>query len=322
MIVTRLLTVLALLLASASCAHPLEFIGVRFVYKRAPLPESQILRDISYDPATGSPKQRLDLYMPTPGTRRWPAVVFIHGGSWTSGDRSLEVGGADVYGNIGRFLAQHGYGTAVISYRLIPDVDWITQAEDVAKAVKWVHDNGPGYGALGNAIVLMGHSSGAQLAARAALDPQLLPRVGVPALAIRGLIAVSGAGYDLTDQETYRLGNDPAFYAARFQRGVDDVDWRHAGSVLPLLRNAAKPPPALVIYADGETKALQRQSQLFVEALTRAGQKPTVIVAPGLSHTRIVPTLSRDDRAAGAAVLAFLRSVVEPSAGEPSAGEP
>lgn len=312
---TRLLVVLAFLLASAACA-PLQFIGIRFVYKRAPLPDSQILRDISYDTGTGSPKQRLDLYMPAPGPRRWPAVVFIHGGSWTSGDRALEVGGADVYGNIGRFLAQHGYGTAVISYRLIPEVDWVTQAEDVANAVKWVHDNAPGYGALdsalGSAIVLMGHSSGAQLAARTVLDPQLLSRAGVPASAIRGLIVVSGAGYDMTDEETYRLGNDRAFYAARFQRGVDDLGWREAGSVLPLLRNAATRPPALVIYAGGETRALQRQSQLFVEALTRAGEAPTVIVAPGLSHTRIVPTLSRDDRAAGAAVLAFLRSTVEP----------
>ena len=285
---------------------------MRLVYKRAPLPDSQILRGISYDPATGSPKQRLDLYMPAPGSRRWPAVVFIHGGSWTSGDRSLEVGGADVYGNIGRFLAQHGYGTAVISYRLIPDVDWPTQAEDVAKAVKWVHDNAPSYGALANALVLMGHSAGAQLAARAALNPQLLSRAGVPAPAIRGLIVVSGAGYDMTDEETYRLGEDRAFYAARFQRRADDVDWREAGSVLPFIRSAAKRPPALVIYAGGETKALQRQSQLLVEALTRAGEKPTVLVAPGLSHTRIVPTLSRDDRAAGAAVLAFLRSTVEP----------
>ncbi len=309
----RLFTVLAVLLASASCA-PLQFIGVRFVYKRAPLPESQIFRGISYEPATGSPKQRLDLYVPAPASRPWPAVVFIHGGSWTSGDRALEVGGADVYGNIGRFLAQHGFGTAVISYRLIPDVDWRTQAEDVAKAVRWVRDNAPKYGALDNALVLMGHSSGAQLAARAALDPQLLPRAGVPVSAIRGLIAVSGAGYDLTDEETYRLGDDddPAFYAARFQRRADDVDWREAGSVLPLLSTAAKRPPALVIYAGGETKALQRQSQLFVEALTRAGQKPTVIVAPGLSHSRIVPTLSRDDRAAGTAVLMFLRSLVEP----------
>ncbi len=309
------LVVLALLLASASCA-PLQFVGVRLFYKRAPLPESQILRDISYDPATGSPKQRLDLYLPAPGSRPWPAVVFIHGGSWTSGDRSLEVGGADVYGNIGRFLAQHGYGTAVISYRLIPDVDWPTQAEDVGKAIKWMHENAPQYGALDSALdgalVLMGHSSGAQLAARAVLDPQLLSRAGVPASAIRGLIAVSGAGYDMTDEETYRLGAEPAFYAARFQRGVNEGDWRAAGSVLPLLGTAAKPPPALVIYAGGETKALQRQSQLLVEALTRAGETPTVIVAPGLSHTRIVPTLSRDDRAAGAAVLAFLRSTVEP----------
>ena len=186
---------------TAACANPLYVAGMKFVYKRAPLPASQIYQGLSYHPSSGSPKQRLDLY--TPATRDWPAVVFVHGGNWTEGDRGLTVGGADVYGNIGRFLALHGYGTAVISYRLIPDVDWQVQADDVAMALKWVYQSAPAYGAKRDAIVMMGHSAGAQLALRTVLDDDRLIRISVPRSAIRGVIAVSGAGYDLADERTY-----------------------------------------------------------------------------------------------------------------------
>lgn len=291
-------------LSSAACANPLYVVGMKFVYKRAPLPASQTYKGISYNSLSGSPKQRLDLY--TPAAREWPAVVFVHGGNWTEGDRGLTVGGADVYGNIGRFLALHGYGTAVISYRLIPDVDWQDQADDVAMALKWVYESAPAYGAKRDAIVMMGHSAGAQLAMRTALDGERLIRMGVPRSAVQGVIAVSGAGYDMTDEQTYSLGADPAFYEQRFRRSAGDADWRRRGSILPL--TTPNPPPTLVMYAGGDTPALKRQSQLLAAALTQAGASTRVLEAPGLSHTRIVPTLSRDDRVAGAAILEYLRT--------------
>jgi acetyl esterase/lipase len=274
---------------------------MKLVYKRAPLPEAQIVRDASYG-TSGSPKQRLDLFMPA--AAGWPTVIFIHGGNWDEGDRALKVGGADIYGNIGRFLAQHGYGAVVISYRLIPDVTWHTQADDVVLALKWVYDNVHKYGGDREAAVLMGHSAGAQLAVRTGLDAARVRRAGLPPGMIRGIIAVSGAGYDLTDEQTYALGNNPRFYEQRFRRSADDTDWQRAASVLPLV--TAEAPPTLVIYAGGETKALIRQSRLLDQALRQAGVPTTVVESPGLSHTRIVPTLSRSDRPAGAAILGFL----------------
>ena len=104
--------------------------GVKFVYKRAPLPDTQVVHDISYDLRTMSLKQRLDLYLPS--GRDWPVVVFVHGGSWTSGDRTLSVSSADVYANIEHDSSPViGYGTAVMSYRLLPTVDWRRAANNV-----------------------------------------------------------------------------------------------------------------------------------------------------------------------------------------------
>lgn len=297
--------VAALGLSAVSACNPVYYVGLKFVYRDVHLPASRVLRDVSYEPTASIAKERLDLFLPD-GTG-WPVVVFVHGGNWTEGDRALRVGGQDLYGNIGRFLAANGIGAAVISYRLLPAVDWTTQADDVARAVGWVYRTLPVYGGDKSRILMMGHSAGAQLAVRTALDRDRLVRAGVPASAIAGVIAVSGAGYDMTDQETYALGNDPAFFEARFRRGPADVHWQADASPMKLVTAGA--PPFLIIYAGGETTPLQRQSRLLHEALSAAGVRAELLVAPGLSHTRIVPTLSRADRPAGAAMLRFIERV-------------
>ena len=66
-------------------------------------------------------------------------------------------------------------------------------------------------------------------------------------------------------------------------------------------------PPFLILYAGGETRALQRQAELLAAALRKAEVPVGVTVVPGQSHERIVPTLSRMDRTAGPAILRFIR---------------
>ena len=44
------------------------------------------------------------------------------------------------------------------------------------------------------------------------LDRATLQRAGVPPAAIRGVIGVAGAGYDMADQRTAALGADPALW--------------------------------------------------------------------------------------------------------------
>src|SRR3954447_5660589 len=72
--------------------------GVALLYKPVPLPDCQVIRDISYCDDCQSQKHRLDFYLPA--GRDWPMFIFVHGGSLISGDKCLRVCGADVYGNI------------------------------------------------------------------------------------------------------------------------------------------------------------------------------------------------------------------------------
>ena len=226
----------------------------------------------------------------------WPLLVFVHGGGWTSGDKGLRVGGADVYGNIGRFFAAHGVGTAVISYRLQPDVGWREQVDDVEHAVAWLRAHVAERGGDPRAIFLAGHSAGAELATWAALAPGEPP--------VCGLISVSGAGFDLADEQTYALGASRDYYAERFASGSADDAWIENASVVRLARPEL--PPALILYAEDDPRSLQRQAHVLDDALRAQDVESRVVVVPGQTHTSIVLTLSRGDRTAAPAMLEFI----------------
>ncbi len=297
------------LLASSGCADLVYRFGIPLFYEEAELPAGQVLLDLPYrsDPGTDPVKHRLDLFVPAPSSAPAPVLVFVHGGGWRKGDKSYAPGGHDVYGNIGRFFASRGIATAVINYRLMPAVTLEEQIDDVAHAVAWVRREAPRLGLDPAGIFLAGHSAGAQLATWVALDRSRLAAVGVPESAIRGLIAVSGAAYDVADEETYRLGGDPEYYADRFRNGDAGEAWKSAASPVRFVR--ADAPPALIFFAEGESEALKHQARLLTDTLTRAGASARLVPVPAGSHERIVLTLSRDDRVAAPEILAFIRPV-------------
>ena len=293
------LCLLGMGVAVSGCAL-VDRTAIAVLYKKADLPAAQVLNDIPYgDPAL--PQQQLDLFLAEGKDR--PVFIFVHGGGWTKGDKGLRVGGADVYGNIGRFYAEHGIDVAVINYRLQPAVPWQDQVDDVARATAWVRAHIAEDGGDPKRLFIGGHSAGAQLAAHVALDPVPLEHYGLSPSNICGVITVSGAGFDLADQQTYALGAPLAKYQQRFG---ETTDWQREASPVSYVRPGA--PPFLILYAGGETKALQRQAQRLAEVLSTNGVPHQIVVVPGQSHTRIVPALSRPDRTAGPAIVNFIQT--------------
>jgi acetyl esterase/lipase len=283
----------------------IERIAIPFLYEKTDLPESQVVRDLAYwdGPDRDVKKHRLDLFLPK-GTA-WPVLVFAHGGGWTEGDKGLRVGGADVYGNIGRFFAARGVGTAVINYRLLPNVTWRDQVQDVARAVAWVHSHIRKFGGDPDRLFLAGHSAGAQLVARVALDAAPLETHNRSPAIVCGVTAVSGAGLDLADAKTYELGEDPAYYEQRFRdKASYDRQWQVEAS--PTSFVDPNDPPFLILYAEGESKGLQRQSRRLNEVLALSGVESKVVTVSGESHSRIVLALSHPDKTAAPAILGFI----------------
>lgn len=287
---------LALLLAGCGTVKGLL---IRGVMDKAPLPEAQIERDLAY---AAGPRQKLDLFRPAGSG--WPLLIFVHGGSWVEGDKALEFGGFGPYQNIGRFYAARGVGVAVINYRLQPVVSWREQVEDVALAAGWLADNIAARGGDPQRIFLSGHSAGAQLISYAAVAPWLDAARGKAKIC--GVIPVSGAGFDLADQETYRLGADPAYYAKTFANGQPDGVWQQEASASSYLRPGL--PPFLLYYGTKEWPSLQHQNELFAQELKRAGVAVELQQLPKLRHSRMALAISDDGLPMAENILRFVGS--------------
>jgi arylformamidase len=304
--IAKLVIALTSTFAFAGCGGFGEWIAVRLFYREAVLTRAKVFKDLSYwagTPVVDQRKHRLDFYVPA-GTG-WPILIFVHGGRWRRGDKALKLGGADPYGNIGRFYASRGIGVAVVNYRLQPAVTWRDQVKDVARSLAWVHGHADDYGADKRAIFISGHSSGAQLAARAALDRESLSELRLPPRVPCGVISVSGAPFDISDSETYALGTKPRLYEKHFRAGESGDRWKYEASAVNFVTPSA--PPFLLLHGRWEPRGLKRQNQVMHEALKAAGVASQLVVTPWEEHFLIVAALSHPERVASAAILDFIR---------------
>ena len=297
-----------------SGCQALTGVAVGAFYDTADLPEAQVRRDVAYLP-TGDPRHRLNLFLPAPGAPTQPTVVFVHGGGWDTGDRDLRGGGRDVYNTLGRYLAGEGIPTAVVSYRFLgvdggAAVDWRAQARDVAAAMAFVAREQASWGSRG--VVAMGHSAGTHLALHAALNPAFRDPAGVAGVC--GLVPASGAGLDLTAEGVF-VGDTYDYFSSRFapdrvtlaEPPAVPADWQREVSVVPFV--TAEAPPMLILLGTGESAGLKLQSRLLDRARVAAGAPGAFVDVPARSHTLVVPTLSRGDRVAGPAVVAFVKGL-------------
>lgn len=131
----------------------------------APMPNatptaSPVHENITYGVAGGQ-TLLLDIFEPAgqANSRPHPAVILIHGGGWTSFDKST-------MHPLARFLALSGFVTVTVDYRLYHDNAnrWPAQLDDVQRAVRWVRANAAKYNVDPEHIGAYGHSAGAQLA--------------------------------------------------------------------------------------------------------------------------------------------------------------
>jgi acetyl esterase/lipase len=132
----------------------------------------QAVRALRYAPGE---RHRLDLYAPVgalAGAVRAPVVVFLYGGGWKEGDRTL-------YRFVGAALAARGFVVVVPDYRVFPAVRFPSFIQDAAAAVAWTRARVGGYGGDPGRMFLMGHSAGAHIAAMLTLDRQWLGAEGL-----------------------------------------------------------------------------------------------------------------------------------------------
>ena len=236
----------------------------------------------------GDRKEKADLYFPAtmPADKKLPALVWIHGGGWSSGvrDAKREV-------SVCSTLARNGYVMMSIDYILSDrkQAVWPTNLWDCKTAVRWLRKNADHLGVDADRIGVAGGSAGGHLAAMVALttpadglDPQA--PFGDVSCAVKCCvdlygIADIGSYHDVTMLEK-KFAEAPELY-----RAASPVTYVRSNSV-----------PILICHGTADTTVSIQQSELFDQTLTRSGVVHHFEAVTNAAHTFDLQPAQKDLR--------------------------
>ena len=234
---------------------------------------------VTYGPAE---IEQLDIYRS--GRAAAPVFVFIHGGAWRSG-RSEE------------FASPAEMFLAAGAHYVVPDFDWVQDvggnlmvlADQVRRAIAWVHENIARFGGDPTRLYVGGQSSGGHLTA-VALTTDWPRHFDLPADIIKGGMCISGM-YDL----------EPVALSARSRYvAFDDAT---VAALSPIRHLDRLRTPLVVAYGTCETPEFQRQSREFAAAVEGAGKKVRLLVGEHYNHFELPETLGNPYGLLGRAAL-------------------
>ena len=233
-----------------------------------------------------------------------PVIIFIHGGSWRSGDPGD-------YGFIARALAPEGFTVVLAGYRLVPGGEYPAMLEDTASAIAWAGRNIASHGGDPDNIFIAGHSAGAYNAVQVALERQWLGRERLDPGIIKGVIGLSGP-YDFLplDKDSTRA----AFGGAADLPGTQPINH---------VRGDA--PPMLLIHGEKDTLVKPRNTRALSAAITAAGGSGKPIYFTGMDHNATLLALAspwRRDRNVLDAIVNFAETAGESSLADAAEGNP
>jgi acetyl esterase/lipase len=211
------------------------------------------------------PRQYVDIYRPlTPVDPDRPVLVFFYGGSWTWGDRAG-------YRFIGQSFASAGYVTVVADYRHYPEAHFPGFVEDGAEAVALVARQIPN--SAGH-IIVIGHSSGAYIAAMLACDRRYLDAAGPGRQVLAGFIGVAGPyDFELTGPIAVLLASPDG----RPNMPITSIDGHE--------------PASLLVVAEDDTLVPTGNTDRFAARLKALGDRVQIRRYEGTSHGRLVASL-------------------------------
>lgn len=259
----RLLVItLCLPIALNSCAF-------RFIHR---------YKNITYlqaDTVSNIAKQKLNIFTPHRPKAPKDVFIFIHGGSWNSGNKSL-------YNFLGSRMARKGIVTVIIDYPLSPQANYNQMAKACALALKWAGSNIATYGGNPDKLFVSGHSAGGGLAALIAVRSQYFDSIGI-ASPIKGVVLIDAAGLDMYDylkEGDYGPGNT---YLKTFT--TKPAVWKQASPIYYLHKGM---PPMLIYRGEQTYTSIIKSNEQFVKVLTTLQEPPRYHIVKGKKHIPMI----------------------------------
>jgi acetyl esterase len=215
---------------------------------------------------------RLDAHVP-PGQGPFPAVILVHGGGWTAGNKT-----ANFVLPLFEPLTKTGYTWFTIDYRLAPQYPYPAAVEDVQSAITFVKQHAGEYKVDVNRIALMGESAGAHLV-------NLVGARNQPPYDVAAVVSFYGP-IDMLEfckkfEEKPATGGLQSFFQITEWNDAAMAKIREAS---PATYLSSKTPPFLFIQGTEDEAVPYAQATLAVELFKKHGIPCQLITVQGGIH--------------------------------------
>ncbi len=224
------------------------------------------------------------LYRPS-GTGPFPAALQVHGGAWTSKDRTDN-------DFMAKALAESGILVASIDFRMPPEAPYPASIADINLAIRWLKAGAGRYGSRADRVGSFGTSSGGHQVLLAAMRPHderyaALPLAEAPGIDATQAFVISGWGV-LDPLLRYRLAKEAG--NAELVHSHDNF-WGTEAAMdegsLPAIFERGETcalPPALVFGGDADEWVPVEVMRRFTAEYRRAGGDIELALYEGANH--------------------------------------
>jgi acetyl esterase/lipase len=227
----------------------------------------------------------LDVYRPA-AAGRVPAIVVVHGGGWSAGDK----GEAPL---ASAALAARGFAVFDVQYRLAPPPTWRAAVGDVKCAIGWVKRHARpsevGVDVDPDRVTLLGRSAGGHLALLAAYAPDdaaLPPSCDAGDTRVASVISF----YGLTDLTwAWEHPTNPSIFDTRARVGsyvgaTPTAEPERFRKLSPVERASRAAPPTLLIHGGRDQIVRVEHAALLDDKLAALGVRHETLLVPYAQH--------------------------------------
>ncbi len=237
-------------------------------------PPIKRLKNIVYSQSSG---MALDIY-PTTFVAPAPVVVYVHGGSWTTGSKNGGYGLA-----LAPALTAAGVHVAALNYRLAPQFIFPAHIEDVKCAIRFLRANAARYGIAPDRIAILGNCAGGHLASLAGLAG---PAAGFETGEYDQFSSSLQAVVDLYGPADL----EPISANSEFQRRLRTVFGRDPDALRrasPMTYVAPGAPPFLIVHGERDRTVPFAMSVALQGALQAVGAQVTLLPVRNAGHALV-----------------------------------
>lgn len=198
---------------------------------------------------------RLNFYPALDQSAPAPLVVFVHGGGWASGSKSLL--GLGAYE-----LHQAGFALASVEYRLVPGAVWPAQLEDVRQSLGYLRRHSQELNLDVQRMGAWGESAGGHL-------------VSLLALREPGALQAVAELYGPTD---FLSQDNTTAQGLQYVRNLVGGQQALLGEASPVTYANDKAPPFLIMHGEDDSFVPFTQARRLEQAL-KAVRAPVELVA-------------------------------------------